>query len=112
MSNSSSHVIKRALISVSDKSGIVEFSKELVSLGVEIFSTGGTADLLNRNGVAVKSVSELTDFPEILGGRVKTLHPNIHAGILADLGKPDHLKQMQEHAITSINSSCVALSLK
>ncbi|MCO5252468.1 MAG: bifunctional phosphoribosylaminoimidazolecarboxamide formyltransferase/IMP cyclohydrolase [Candidatus Kapabacteria bacterium] len=109
MSNSSSHVIKRALISVSDKSGIVEFSKELVSLGVEIFSTGGTADLLNRNGVAVKSVSEMTDFPEILGGRVKTLHPNIHAGILADLGKPDHLKQMQEHAITSIDLLIVNL---
>ena len=75
--------IKRAIISVSDKSGVVDFAKELASMGVEIISTGGTYRLLKENGVAVTEVAEVTGFPEMLDGRVKTLHPKVHAGILA-----------------------------
>jgi phosphoribosylaminoimidazolecarboxamide formyltransferase/IMP cyclohydrolase len=75
--------IKRALISVSDKTGILEFAKGLKNFGVEILSTGGTAKILRENGIEVKEVSEYTGFPEMLDGRVKTLHPKIHAGLLA-----------------------------
>ena len=75
--------INRALISVSDKTGLADFAKELVSFGVDIISTGGTANLLRNSGVNIRDVSDLTGFPEMLGGRVKTLHPNIHGGILA-----------------------------
>ena len=82
--------ITRALISVSDKTGIVEFSRELAGFGVEILSTGGTAKLLREAGLTVKDVSEFTGFPEMLDGRVKTLHPAIHGGVLADRGgRPD-----------------------
>jgi phosphoribosylaminoimidazolecarboxamide formyltransferase/IMP cyclohydrolase len=103
------HKIKRALISVSDKDGIVEFSKELESLGIEIFSTGGTQKALADAGVAVKSISELTGFPEIMDGRVKTLHPKIHAGLLAVLDNETHLTQMQEHGLESIDLLIVNL---
>ncbi len=103
------HKIKRALISVSDKEGIVEFSKELESLGIEIFSTGGTQKALAAAGVAVKSISELTDFPEIMDGRVKTLHPKIHAGLLAVLDNETHLAQMKEHDLESIDLLIVNL---
>ena len=75
-------IIKRALISVSDKTGIVEFAQALQSLGIEIISTGGTAKLLSENGITVTEVGDYTGFPEMLDGRVKTLHPKIHAGIL------------------------------
>jgi phosphoribosylaminoimidazolecarboxamide formyltransferase/IMP cyclohydrolase len=75
--------IQRALISVSEKKGIVEFSRGLSDLGVELISTGGTASLLRDNKIAVKDVSEITGFPEMMDGRVKTLHPKIHGGILA-----------------------------
>lgn len=103
------HKIKRALISVSDKEGIVEFSKELEYLGIEIFSTGGTQKALADAGVAVKSISELTGFPEIMDGRVKTLHPKIHAGLLAVLDNETHLTQMQEHGLESIDLLIVNL---
>ena len=101
MDSSGTHQIKRALISVSDKNGIIEFARELNNLGIEIFSTGGTATLLMNEGIPVKFVSDLTGFPEILGGRVKTLHPAIHAGILADLGNQEHISQLEELKINS-----------
>ncbi len=84
--------VKRALISVSDKGGIVDFAKELAGLGIELISTGGTYRLLKENGLKVKEVSEVTGFPEMLDGRVKTLHPKVHAGILArrDVPEPRH----------------------
>ena len=75
--------IRRALLSVHDKTGIVEFARGLTALGVEILSTGGTAKLLRESGLAVRDVSEVTGVPEMLDGRVKTLHPRIHGGILA-----------------------------
>lgn len=86
----------RALISVSDKKGIVEFAGELENLGVEIISTGGTHKTLKEAGIKVKGSSEITKFPECLDGRVKTLHPNIHAGILARRDKPDHMKELSD----------------
>ncbi|MDA3844696.1 MAG: bifunctional phosphoribosylaminoimidazolecarboxamide formyltransferase/IMP cyclohydrolase [Candidatus Kapabacteria bacterium] len=103
------HKIKRALISVSDKAGIVEFAKELDALGVEIFSTGGTKNKLKEAGIPVKSVSDITGFPEILDGRVKTLHPAVHAGLLARLDLENHIKQMDEHNLASIDLLCVNL---
>ncbi len=109
MIKSDSHKIRKALISVSDKKGIVEFCQELNILNIEIYSTGGTAKLLKNKGIDVKSVSELTNFPEILDGRVKTLHPAIHAGLLADLGKPEHQIQIDELGISSIDLLVVNL---
>lgn len=103
------HQIKRAIISVSDKSGIQEFAAELEKLGIEIYSTGGTKKKIADAGVKVSSVSDITGFPEILDGRVKTLHPNIHAGILADLGKESHEKELEEHDIKSIDLMVVNL---
>ena len=101
--------IKRALISVSDKKGIVEFAKALREFGVEIISTGGTFTALKNAGVEVKSVSDVTGFPEILDGRVKTLHPAIHAGILAVLDNPAHREQLQKHNIEPIDLVVVNL---
>lgn len=95
--------MKRALISVSDKTGIVDFAKELVSLGYEIVSSSGTAKHLKENGIDVLEVSDITGFPEILDGRVKTLHPKIHGGILAVRDNPEHIKQLQENDITPID---------
>jgi len=99
----------RALISVSDKTGIVEFAKELSELGVEIVSTGGTAKLLRERGVPVKEISQLTGFPEIMEGRVKTLHPKVHGGILADRSKDEHLRAMKELEIEPIDMVVVNL---
>lgn len=96
-------VIKRALISVSDKKGIVEFAQELSKLGIEILSTGGTAKLLRESGVDAIDVSEVTGFPECLDGRVKTLHPAVHGGILAIRDHEDHLKTLEELKITPID---------
>ena len=79
--------IRRAIISVSDKSGIVSFAKELSQLGVEILSTGGTAKTLREQGIPVKDISEYTGFPEMLDGRVKTLHPKVHGGLLGQRSK-------------------------
>ncbi|MCK9322411.1 MAG: bifunctional phosphoribosylaminoimidazolecarboxamide formyltransferase/IMP cyclohydrolase [Candidatus Methanomethylophilaceae archaeon] len=101
--------IKRAIISVSDKSGIVDFSKELSLLGVELISTGGTYKLLKENGVKVQEVSEITGFPEMLDGRVKTLHPKIHAGILARRDLPAHMESIKEKGIEPIDMVVVNL---
>ena len=91
--------VKRALISVSDKTGLVDFSRELSKLDVEILSTGGTAKLLRENSIPVKEVSEYTGFPEMLNGRVKTLHPKIHGGLLALRDNPGHMQSLKEHDI-------------
>ena len=101
--------IKRALISVSDKTGIVAFAKELGRFGVEILSTGGTAGLLRREGLAVKDVSEFTGFPEMLDGRVKTLHPKVHGGLLGMRDNPEHVAKMQEYGIECIDMVVVNL---
>ncbi|MFC5559142.1 bifunctional phosphoribosylaminoimidazolecarboxamide formyltransferase/IMP cyclohydrolase [Ureibacillus thermophilus] len=100
---------KRALISVSNKEGIVEFAKELVALGYEILSTGGTKKLLQENNVPVTGVDEVTKFPEILDGRVKTLNPMIHGGLLGKFDDPSHQAQMKEHGIEPIEIVCVNL---
>ncbi|MFX4262045.1 bifunctional phosphoribosylaminoimidazolecarboxamide formyltransferase/IMP cyclohydrolase [Pelotomaculum propionicicum] len=100
--------IKRAMISVSNKTGVVEFARGLAELGVEIVSTGGTAKTLRGAGVPVTYISDVTGFPEILGGRVKTLHPNVHGGILA-LRNEEHLGQLKEHNITPIDLVAVNL---
>jgi phosphoribosylaminoimidazolecarboxamide formyltransferase/IMP cyclohydrolase len=101
--------IKRALISVSDKKGIIEFAKALKEFGVEIISTGGTYTALKNSGIEVKQVSEITGFPEILDGRVKTLHPNIHGGILAVMDNKSHVEQLKEHNIEPIDLVVVNL---
>jgi phosphoribosylaminoimidazolecarboxamide formyltransferase/IMP cyclohydrolase len=101
--------IKRALISVSDKAGILEFAQELNKLGVEILSTEGTAKLLRDNGILVKEVSEYTGFPEMLDGRVKTLHPKIHAGLLALRDNSQHMETLKEHNIGLIDMVVVNL---
>ncbi|MDP3732800.1 MAG: bifunctional phosphoribosylaminoimidazolecarboxamide formyltransferase/IMP cyclohydrolase [Candidatus Omnitrophota bacterium] len=101
--------IKRALISVSDKTGLVEFAGELNKLGVEILSTGGTAKLLKENNIPVKEVSEYTGFPEMLNGRVKTLHPKIHGGLLALRDNPGHMQSLKEHDISLIDMVVVNL---
>lgn len=101
--------MKRALISVSDKAGIVEFAKQLEELGVEIISTGGTAKKLVEAGVKVIGISAVTGFPECLDGRVKTLHPNIHAGLLAMRSNEEHMKQLAELNVTPIDLVVVNL---
>jgi phosphoribosylaminoimidazolecarboxamide formyltransferase/IMP cyclohydrolase len=101
--------IKRALLSVTDKSGLVDLAKFLVQNQVEIVSTGGTKRKLEENGIPVISVSEVTGFPEILGGRVKTLHPHIHAGVLADKDNPEHLKTLEQFKIKPFDLICVNL---
>lgn len=100
--------IKRALISVYDKTGIVEFAKKLSEYGVEIYSTGGTYNLLTENNLHVIKVSDITKFPEILGGRVKTLHPHIHGGILAKRTE-EHIAELAEHGINQIDMVVVNL---
>lgn len=101
--------IQRALISVSDKEGVVEFARGLAALGVEIVSTGGTARLLRENGVEAIDVARLTGFPEMLDGRVKTLHPRIHGGILAIRSNAEHRKQVEEQSIPYIDLVVVNL---
>jgi phosphoribosylaminoimidazolecarboxamide formyltransferase/IMP cyclohydrolase len=101
--------IQRALISVSDKTGIEPFARELSGLGVELVSTGGTAALLRERGIPVRDVSELTGFPEMMDGRVKTLHPKIHGGILALRENSEHLAQMKAHGIGAIDLVVVNL---
>ncbi len=102
-------IIKRALVSVSDKTGVVEFAKELSRYDVEILSTGGTAKLLRDSGLAVKDVSEFTGFPEMLDGRVKTLHPKVHGGLLGMRDNPEHVAKMAEHGIEPIDMVVVNL---
>lgn len=101
--------MKKAILSVSNKSGIVEFAKSLTQLDYELYSTGGTKRALEEAGVTVKSVSELTQFPEIMDGRVKTLHPAVHGGILADRDKEEHLNQLREQHIDLIDMVVVNL---
>ena len=101
--------VKRVLISVSDKEGIVDFSRELSEMGAEIISTGGTHRLLKENGVPVTEVSEITGFPEMLDGRVKTLHPKIHAGILARRDVPGHMSAISEMGIEPIDMVVINL---
>ncbi len=101
--------IERALISVFDKSGIPDFARALRNMGVEILSTGGTARLLTEEGIEVREVSEVTGFPEVLDGRVKTLHPRIHAAILAVRDSPEHQAQLDAHNIGRIDLICVNL---
>jgi phosphoribosylaminoimidazolecarboxamide formyltransferase / IMP cyclohydrolase len=95
--------VRRALVSVSDKAGIAEFASGLVDCGIEILSSGGTASALRSSGVPVVSVADVTGAPEILGGRVKTLHPKIHGGILADRRKEEHLRELAEQGIQPID---------
>jgi len=101
--------IQRALISVSDKQGIVEFSRALSELDIEIISTGGTAALLRDNKIPVRDVAEITGFPEMMDGRVKTLHPKVHGGILALRDNPEHVAKMKEHGIAPIDLVVVNL---
>lgn len=101
--------IERALISLTDKSGIEGFAKELTDLGIEILSTGGTAKKLRDNGIDVVDVSKFTGFPEMLDGRVKTLHPLVHGGILAQKTNQDHLDQMEKHGLKPIDLVAVNL---
>lgn len=98
-----------ALLSVSDKTGIIDFSKELKNLGWDIISSGGTAKILKENSVECREISEVTEFPEILDGRVKTLNPKIHGGILAIRNKTDHIKQLKRHGIGTIDIVVVGL---
>lgn len=102
-------MIKRALISVSDKTGIVELSKELEKADVEIISTGGTAKTLSEAGVKVINVSDITGFPECLDGRVKTLHPKVHGGLLAIRNNPEHMKQIKDLGIEPIDMVIINL---
>lgn len=101
--------IQRALISVTDKSGIDEFGKALAEFGVEILSTGGTAKTLGQAGVRIREVADFTGFPEMLDGRVKTLHPKIHGGILAIRSRMEHIQAMNEHGILPIDMVVVNL---
>jgi phosphoribosylaminoimidazolecarboxamide formyltransferase/IMP cyclohydrolase len=101
--------IRRALVSVSDKTGLVKLGQKLQDLGVEILSTGGSAKMLRDAGIAVKDVSDHTGFPEIMDGRVKTLHPKVHGGLLAVRDNPDHKKAMKKHGIGAIDLVVVNL---
>ena len=101
--------VRRALISVHDKTGVVDFAKGLAALGVEILSTGGTANLLRGSGVAVVDVAQVTGFPEMLDGRVKTLHPKVHGGILARRERPEHVAALEAHGIGPIDLVAVTL---
>ena len=97
------------MVSVSDKTGLVPFVEGLVSLGWEIVATGGTQKLLEDSGVKTIGISEVTGFPEILDGRVKTLHPKVHGGLLARRDIPSHMQTLSEQGITPIDLVCVNL---
>src|ERR1700736_6226348 len=101
--------VTRALLSVSDKSGLIEFATALAGHGVELVSTGGTAKAIAEGGLRVKDVSELTGFPEMMDGRVKTLHPKVHGGLLAVRDKADHTIAMKTHGIAQIDLLVVNL---
>ena len=101
--------IERAILSVTDKTGVVDFARQLAAMGVELVSTGGTARQLREAGIAVKEISELTGFPEMLDGRVKTLHPKVHGGILHIRGNPEHRAAAAEHGIAPIDLVVVNL---
>src|SRR3954469_24684619 len=101
--------VTRALLSVSDKSGLIEFARALAGHGIELVSTGGTAKALREAGLEVRDVSELTGFPEMMDGRVKTLHPKVHGGLLAVRDDPDHKAAMAAHGIAPIDLVVVNL---
>lgn len=103
---------QRALVSVSDKAGIVEFCRGLVKMGVEIISTGGTARVLSGAGIPVRSISDLTGFPEMMDGRVKTLHPKVHGALLALRDNPAHMKDVEANGIELIDLVVVNLDRK
>ena len=102
-------MLKRALVSVSKKDGLIDFVRGLVDLKIEVISTGGTARTLRDAGVGVRDISDLTGFPEILDGRLKTLHPKVHGGLLGMRDSPDHRRQMVEHGIVPIDLVVVNL---
>src|SRR5262245_11436093 len=99
----------RVLISVTDKTGIVEFARGLADLGAEIISTGGTARLIRDAAIPVRDVAEVTGFPEMLDGRVKTMHPKVLAGVLAIRGRESHMAALSEHGITPVDMVVVNL---
>jgi phosphoribosylaminoimidazolecarboxamide formyltransferase/IMP cyclohydrolase len=101
--------VSRALLSVSDKSGLIDFARALAELGVDLISTGGTSRALSEAGISVRDVADLTGFPEMMDGRVKTLHPKVHGGLLAVRGNPAHESAMQDHAIAPIDLLVVNL---
>ena len=101
--------IKRALISVYDKTGLIELARGLTAAGVEIVSTGSTAKTIAEKGISVTRVEELTGFPEVLDGRVKTLHPRVHAGLLADMRKPEHAEAIERLGIAAFELVVVNL---
>src|SRR5216684_3419560 len=101
--------IRRALISVSDKTGIVDFARELKRFDIEIISTGGTAKALREAGIEVRDVSEVTGFPEMMDGRIKTLHPKIHGALLGLRDNPEHVAAMNKHEIEPIDMVVVNL---
>jgi len=100
---------KTAIISQSKKNGLKEFANQIQNIGIDIFSTGGTASFLKKNNIKVKSISEITNFPEILDGRVKTLHPKIHAGILANHDNSSHNDTLNKFSINQIDLIVVNL---
>ena len=101
--------VKRAIVSVSDKTGVIPFAKGLMQMGVEILSTGGTAKTLREQGVSVIDISDYTGFPEMLDGRIKTLHPKVHGGLLGQRSRAEHVKKMKEHGILPIDLIAVNL---
>src|SRR5499425_875911 len=101
--------IQRAILSVTDKTGLVDFARQLTGMDVELISTGGTAKLLRESGIPVKDISELTGFPEMLDGRVKTLHPKVHGGLLHVRDNPQHVAAVAEHGIQPIDMVVVNL---
>jgi phosphoribosylaminoimidazolecarboxamide formyltransferase/IMP cyclohydrolase len=101
--------IQRAILSVTDKTGLVDFARKLAVLNIELISTGGTAKLLRDSGIVVKDISDLTGFPEMLDGRVKTLHPKVHGGILYRREDPKHVAAVAEHGIAPIDMVVVNL---
>jgi phosphoribosylaminoimidazolecarboxamide formyltransferase/IMP cyclohydrolase len=101
--------IERAIISVTDKSGVVEFAKSLGTFGVEILSTGGTAGAMRQGGVSVRDISDYTGFPEMMDGRVKTLHPKVHGGLLGLRDNPEHVEAMRANGIEPIDMVVVNL---
>ena len=101
--------VQRAILSVTDKTGLEQFARKLSQMGVELISTGGTAKLLRDSGIPVKDISDLTGFPEMLDGRVKTLHPKVHGGILHIRGNERHREAVAEHGIEPIDMVVVNL---
>ncbi|MBK5101591.1 MAG: IMP cyclohydrolase [Desulfobacteraceae bacterium] len=101
--------MERAIVSVTDKTGIVDFAKELSKLGVGILSTGGTARALREGGISVTDISDYTGFPEMMDGRVKTLHPKVHGGLLGLRDNPEHVRMMAQHGIKTIDMVVVNL---